>query len=152
MPELVGWLVGSLLLQSASFQSNVGAETFMWNSMTSASECFLRSVNIPYFSRCLPSQLFSFPILCADRRPVCDYARLSLASSLTRLVILGARPRKRWVKPALLAEWWTETAALNRVNCGAKSLEHFWCHQACKHIHATSQLHLYLWSRRYNVF
>lgn len=35
-PFLVGWWVGSLLLQSASFQSNVGAETFMWNSKTPA--------------------------------------------------------------------------------------------------------------------
>lgn len=59
----MGWLVGSLLLQSASFQ------TFMWNSMTSASECFLRSVNIPYFCAVSPPCCFLFPfcVLTADQ-------------------------------------------------------------------------------------
>lgn len=87
MPELVGWLVGSLLLQSASFQSNVGAETFMWNSMTSASECFLRSVNIPYFHAVSPPSCFLFPfyVLTADQ------SMITLGSLLLRSRVPASR-------------------------------------------------------------
>lgn len=110
-PEPVGWLVGSLLVQSASLQSNVGAETFMWNSMTSVNWVFPQICNYSPRSRCLSSLLFSFPILRTDRRPVCDYAPRSLAakprSSLARLVILGARPRKRGVKNHIIG-WVTD--------------------------------------------
>lgn len=99
--------------------------------MTSAGKRLLTSVNIPNFHAVSPpSFLFPFCVLTAE--PVCDYAPLSLS--------LAAEPRvpasraslslerghgSVGLKPHLLAERRTETAALNRVNCGAKSLERF---------------------------
>lgn len=75
------------LLHSASFQSHVGAETFLWKSMTSASERFLRSVNIPSFHAASPPSCFLFPVcvLTADQSVITLCSLLHAPVSRTSL-------------------------------------------------------------------